>query len=177
MYNKSNLWYNILMNRLSISTIVLAFLLLIPSTFFLHRSPSVKPMHFSHEDIYWMAKNVYYEAGNQEGAGLLAVMHVTMNRVNDDRFPKTIKEVVTQKNGKVCQFSWYCMKKLPYDEKRFLQIYDYVKAVLPFLYVMNDVTKGAIYYHATYVKPYWAKVKQRTIKIGDHIFYREKIVL
>lgn len=164
------------MKKLSIFLIALAFLLMLPGAMLTGPKFSpVKPKQFTNEDIYWMAKNVYYEAGNQSGEGLLAVMQVTMNRVYDDRFPDTIKEVVTQKNKGGCQFSWYCMKKLPYDEKRFLEIYDYVKAVLPFLHAMNDLTHGAIYYHATYVKPYWAKVKLKTIKIGDHIFYKEKM--
>ena len=35
-----------------------------------------------------------------------------------------------------------------------------------------DFTDGALFYHATYVKPGWAKMKTRTAKIEDHIFYK-----
>ena len=35
-----------------------------------------------------------------------------------------------------------------------------------------DFTDGALFYHATYVKPAWAKMKTRTAKIEDHIFYK-----
>ena len=35
-----------------------------------------------------------------------------------------------------------------------------------------DITDGATHYHADYVKPAWAKVKTRTTRIGNHIFYR-----
>lgn len=37
-----------------------------------------------------------------------------------------------------------------------------------------DVTVGATHYHAIYVKPYWIKNMKRTVKIGNHIFYRSK---
>src|SRR5436190_373034 len=32
--------------------------------------------------------------------------------------------------------------------------------------------KGAVYFHATYIKPDWAPQKHRVAKIGRHIFYR-----
>jgi len=35
-----------------------------------------------------------------------------------------------------------------------------------------DITDGALFYHADYITPGWAKTKQRTIEIEDHIFYR-----
>ena len=37
-----------------------------------------------------------------------------------------------------------------------------------------DITDGALFYHADYVRPAWAKTKKRTIEIEDHIFYRLK---
>ena len=37
---------------------------------------------------------------------------------------------------------------------------------LPFI----DITDGALFYHADYVKPDWAKTK--TVEIQDHIFYK-----
>jgi spore germination cell wall hydrolase CwlJ-like protein len=35
-----------------------------------------------------------------------------------------------------------------------------------------DITDGALFYHADYVTPSWAKIKQKTTEIGDHIFYK-----
>ena len=32
--------------------------------------------------------------------------------------------------------------------------------------------EGALFYHADYVKPEWAKEKRRVARIGSHIFYR-----
>ena len=36
-----------------------------------------------------------------------------------------------------------------------------------------DVTEGT-HYHATYVRPAWARTKTRTTRIEKHIFYRWK---
>ena len=35
-----------------------------------------------------------------------------------------------------------------------------------------DITEGATHYHATYVRPAWAKTKTKTTRIDKHIFYR-----
>ena len=38
-----------------------------------------------------------------------------------------------------------------------------------------DITDGALFYHADYVTPAWAKTKIKTVEIQDHIFYRWEI--
>ena len=45
------------------------------------------------EEAICLADNVYHEARNQPTAGQMAVISVTVNRVNDPRFPSTICEV------------------------------------------------------------------------------------
>jgi N-acetylmuramoyl-L-alanine amidase len=129
---------------------------------------------YTSEDYLWMAKNVYFEAANQSPQGRLAVIFVTLNRLNDERWPKTIKEVVTQHNARGCQFSWYCDGKpdIPKDKQMFEEILEFVKDVLPNIDNMQDVTDGAVFYHAHYVRPPWARHKQRVAKIEDHIFYK-----
>ena len=134
-----------------------------------------------------LALNTYHEAKNQSLVGQIATAQVVMNRVEDNRFPNTICEVVKQGTTRPswedpekeypikhrCQFSWYCDGKddTPKNEKAwkkaqedaFLVIYDKIKL---------DVTEGATHYHATYVRPSWAKTKKRTTRIEKHIFYR-----
>lgn len=137
---------------------------------------------FTEEEITWLTKNVYFESRNQGIAGQLAVAMVTINRVLDSRFPNTIKEVVTQaytyRNGfpirHKCQFSWYCDGKS--DKIRDWESYNDIRRLVV-TYLQNrdiifDVTEGAVFYHADYVNPSWAKVKEKTIEIEDHIFYR-----
>ena len=134
-----------------------------------------------------LALNTYHEAKNQSLVGQIATAQVVMNRVEDKRFTNTICEVVKEAPTRPswedpnkeypikhrCQFSWYCDGKndTPKNEKAwrmaqdvaFLVIYDKIKL---------DVTEGATHYHATYVRPSWAKTKKRTTRIEKHIFYR-----
>jgi len=46
-----------------------------------------------------LAKNIYYEAGLESREGMIAVAQVTMNRTEDDKFPKTVCGVVNQKTA------------------------------------------------------------------------------
>ena len=45
-------------------------------------------------EAHCLAKNIYFEAGNQPLAGRIAVGQVTINRKNHGMFPHTICEVV-----------------------------------------------------------------------------------
>ena len=38
----------------------------------------------------------------------------------------------------------------------------------------NDPTKGALFYHTTGVKPYWAKTMKPVTRYANHIFYKGK---
>ena len=129
-----------------------------------------------------LALNTYHEAKNQSMVGQIAVAEVVMNRVADRRYPNTVCEVVKQgpkyKGSDVpvrhrCQFSWYCDGKsdMPKNEKAWKKAQDYAYLVL-YNRIAIDITEGATHYHATYVKPSWAKTKTRTTRIEKHIFYR-----
>lgn len=123
-----------------------------------------------------LAQNIYWESAYEPEDGKIAVAMVTMNRVQDSRFPKDICGVVKQKTFwqglTVCQFSWFCNAVTkPRDN------YAYEQSMETALYVyanydnLNDITHGAIYYHADYINPGW-KLK-KTTKIGRHIFYKD----
>tara|TARA_Y100000114_G_scaffold23974_1_gene19674 strand:+ start:108 stop:536 length:429 start_codon:yes stop_codon:yes gene_type:complete len=130
-----------------------------------------------------MAFNIYHEANNQSMLGQIAVGQVVMNRVEDSRFPDTVCEVVKQAvtyKGTdkpvlhKCQFSWYCDGKKDepnYDSKSWSNALKYAVVVLGGNITL-DFTEGATHYHATYVRPAWAKTKTRTTRIDRHIFYR-----
>ena len=130
-----------------------------------------------------MAFNIYHEANNQSMLGQIAVGQVVMNRVEDSRFPDTVCEVVKQAvtyKGTdkpvlhKCQFSWYCDGKKDepnYDSKSWSKALKYAVVVLGGDITL-DFTEGATHYHATYVRPAWAKTKTRTTRIDRHIFYR-----
>tara|TARA_A100001201_G_C3955011_1_gene160841 strand:- start:6 stop:434 length:429 start_codon:yes stop_codon:yes gene_type:complete len=130
-----------------------------------------------------MALNMYHEAKNQSMLGQLAVGQVVMNRVEDKRFPDNVCDVITEAvtyKGTdkpvlhKCQFSWYCdgQKDEPdFDSKEWWDAKEYASIVLSGT-IMLDVTEGATHYHATYVRPAWAKTKTKTTRIDRHIFYR-----
>ena len=130
-----------------------------------------------------MALNMYHEAKNQSMLGQLAVGQVVMNRVEDKRFPDNVCDVVTEAvtyKGTdkpvlhKCQFSWYCdgQKDEPdFDSKEWWDAKEYASIVFSGT-IMLDVTEGATHYHATYVRPAWAKTKTKTTRIDRHIFYR-----
>ena len=130
-----------------------------------------------------LALNTYHEAKNQSMIGQVATAQVVMNRVADSRYPNTVCEVVKQgpkyKGSDVpvrhkCQFSWFCDGKSDEpkkDSKEWFKAQDYARIVLSGRIAL-DVTEGATHYHATYVKPSWAKTKTRTTRIESHIFYR-----
>ena len=134
-----------------------------------------------------LALNTYHEAKNQSLVGQIATAQVVMNRVEDDRFPNTICEVVKQGPTRPswedpekeypikhrCQFSWYCDGKpdVPKNEKAWRKAQD-VAFLVYYNKIQLDVTEGATHYHATYVRPAWAKTKKRTTRIEKHIFYR-----
>ena len=140
-----------------------------------------------HPEHYCMALNIYYEARGSNLADKAAVSDVVLNRVNDNRYPNTVCEVVKQgkqkpswkdpnvmvmvRNG--CQFSWYCDGKPdnPQDEDRWFEAQMIAWGILEFE-KYRGITEGATHYHATYVSPKWAKDMQLVGRIGAHIFYR-----
>lgn len=119
-----------------------------------------------------LAENIYHEAGYEPEEGKIAVAMVTLNRLNDPRYPKDICSVVKQRTHSICQFSWFCMPvHLNKENKVYEQAMDVALRVYVNYEKMSDVTLGALYYHADYVNPRWKLVKTTTI--GRHIFYKE----
>lgn len=121
-----------------------------------------------------LAKNIYYEAGGESDKGKAAVAHVTLNRANSNLFPDSICAVVYQKNGGTCQFSWVCHRKASPRtlSERWEDSLAIAKKALAGHSV--DPTYGAMFFHAVYVQPGWSRTLKRTIRIGDHIFYRKR---
>jgi spore germination cell wall hydrolase CwlJ-like protein len=58
--------------------------------------------HHTDDDRIALACNIYWEARTESVEGMMAVVAVTMNRVNSPKFPDTVSEVVWQYK----QFSW-----------------------------------------------------------------------
>lgn len=131
------------------------------------------------KQVFCLAKNIYFEARNEPVQGLVAVAQVTLNRVDSDKFPNTVCEVVYQAvkvDGQIvrdkCQFSWYCDGKPDYirfSSEAWIRSMKIAEVVMRDEY--PDVVRGSLFYHADYVNPYWSKEKRLITKVGRHIFY------
>lgn len=124
-----------------------------------------------------LALNVYWEARGEPTSGQFAVAAVTINRADDPAFPRTICGVVRQGVGKgrnQCQFSWACDRRA--DHPRDGSAWDSARAVAFDALFANasDPTAGATYFHATRVRPSWARSMVKVGRIGRHVYYRER---
>lgn len=133
----------------------------------------------SHKDnsTYALACNIYKEARGEGLDGQLAIGFVTINRSQHEKFPESVRKVVYQHK----QFSWTIYKNGYKIRDR--EAWESSVAVSKFLmkirdkdslYRRLDNTKGSLYFHTTEVKPYWAKSFKKTVKIGNHQFYKTK---
>jgi spore germination cell wall hydrolase CwlJ-like protein len=129
-----------------------------------------------------LAMNIYHEARGDSVLGQKAVGFVTMNRVNDKRYPNTVCDVVydayVDSRGNPirnkCQFSWYCDGKsdTPRSKDSWRKAKEVATQVLYEYGNVQDFTEGSVMYHASYVNPYWAKSYERVVRIDTHIFYK-----
>ena len=134
------------------------------------------------EQHHCLALNLYHEARSDSQLGQMGVAFVTLNRVNDNRYPDTVCDVVYQArldaNGNPrrnqCQFSWYCDGKAddPTDLDMWGKIEEVAHKAMQNYGVVEDFTEGAVMYHASYVNPYWVSSYDKTVRIDTHIFYK-----
>ncbi|HEX4928132.1 MAG TPA: cell wall hydrolase [Burkholderiales bacterium] len=119
------------------------------------------------ESLACLARNVYFEARGEPLAGQYAVAEVTMNRRGWGPFRKSVCSVVYEPGA----FSWTGRRNLPAPAGEAWESAQRVAAAV-YRHQHTPTLRGARYYHATYVKPDWAKEKERIARIGRHIFYR-----
>jgi len=144
----------------------------------------------TYPEHYCMALNIYYEARGSNLADKAAGSDVVLNRVKDSRYPNTVCDVVYQGRQKpswkdpnkmvmvrnACQFSWYCDGKpdKPRNLKQYDGFFNFALMIVQGKIKLLDITDGALWYHADYVRPDWSYHKKVTTEIGDHIFYTIK---
>lgn len=130
-------------------------------------------------ELQCLAKNIYYEAKGEPKEGKIAVGLVTMNRVEDRRFPNTVCGVVNQRTRSVCQFSWRChnVRAPDMNSESWRESHRIAEALLTLPNIYNGLKQkynDAIYFHAVYVRPSWSRTKQRVAQVGAHLFYRDR---
>lgn len=134
----------------------------------LFMSPMAQPPLSTHSesDFRCMVATLYHEARGEGVMGIEAVASVIMNRAKQSR--KSVCSIVYERK----QFSWVYVTKDKRIKGNIMDILSITHKALSG--VLVDVTHGATFYHATYVKPSWAKHKVMTVQINKHIFYKEK---
>ncbi len=139
-------------------------------------------------EIECLAKNIYFEAGNQGTKGKFAVAFVTLNRAKSGMFPSNVCDVVYQAKytrskqdrskwvpiKNTCNFSWHCdpSKGEITEPKTWEDSFRVAYYLYFYRNTVYDITQGALFYHANYVKPSWGKTMEKTVVVQDHIFYK-----
>jgi len=116
--------------------------------------------------------DIYFESRGESKVGQEFVGWVTLNRVQNSDFPSEICRVVWQDS----QFSWTHDGKSdqPRDAAAWATAQTIALEVVQAYGVERDPTEGATYFHATSVRPSWAKKFERVVQIDNHIFYVDR---
>lgn len=135
------------------------------------RSSIIK--HVNHEAKNCLALVIYWEARGEGDQGMIAVGSVVLNRVKSPHFPNSVCAVAFE-GGETppCQFSWWCDGKSdrPRNHKQWETALNLADKLLS--NKMHDPTGGALFFHNTSVRSSFHSKRQRTARIGNHIFYR-----
>ena len=114
-----------------------------------------------------LARNVYYESRGEPLVGQYAVAEVTMNRVASSMFPESVCTVVYAHGA----FSWT-------NDESLIEPYGFewwrAQAVARSVHDSHasPYVSDALFYHAIYVSPQWARTRPQVALIGRHLFYR-----
>jgi spore germination cell wall hydrolase CwlJ-like protein len=125
-------------------------------------------------EIGCLALTIYHEARGESARGKLAVGHVVMNRTRSVLFPADVCAVVRQGGQQYhrCQFSWWCdgRSDRPKDQAALRESLWLAEEI--YYGCTPDPTAGALWYHATGVKPSWSRSFGPGKRIDRHVFYR-----
>ena len=113
---------------------------------------------------FCMATAVHLESRGESKLGQRAVAHVILNR--SIKYKKPVCDIVWQRG----QFAMRIPSKRTRDSKAYGNALKIAKIVING--ESKDPTKGALYFHANYVNPYWVPSFKHTVTIGNHLFYR-----
>ena len=120
-------------------------------------------------DLKCLAQAVYFEARGEPIEGQLAVAEVVINRARSGLYPDNYCDVVTQP----AQFSFVRRGRIPAADET-SAAWQRAEAVAEIAQqnLWQSKAADALYFHAAYVKPSWARQKVELAQIDTHIFYR-----
>jgi spore germination cell wall hydrolase CwlJ-like protein len=122
-----------------------------------------------------LAEAVYFEARGESYQGQVAVAQVVLNRVRNPAYPNTICGVVYQNRNwrNACQFSFACdlVPDRVTNASAWRQAQEIAREAAAGRKKIPEL-EAATHYHATYVRPRWARYMQKQKKVGLHVFYK-----
>ena len=123
-------------------------------------------------DLEHLAEAIYFEARSEPLACQIIVAQVILNRVHQERYPDTIKEVIHQRNNNnVCQYSYFCDGKPDRLVDSRAEIVAYQAASFALEQDAIDFSEGADHYYAhDIVIPYWSRAMKNSFVCGGHTF-------
>jgi spore germination cell wall hydrolase CwlJ-like protein len=123
--------------------------------------------------ITCLSRTIYWESMGETAASMEAVANVVMNRLEQEGFPKTICEVVTQgREQGACQFSWWCDGRMDdaEDEESYAIAKEIARNALN--RQLPDRTGGALYFHHGEATDDWTAEYMKTVEVGKFSFYK-----
>ena len=127
---------------------------------------SSQAQKLSKAQIECLSKAAYHEAKGESDKGMLAVIHTTLNRVKDNRFPKTVCGVVYQKS----QYSWTKYNPKVKEQEQYARAERLAKEVVAGKH--KDNTNGALYFVHVKINRNWLEKLTYTCTIGNHKFFK-----
>jgi spore germination cell wall hydrolase CwlJ-like protein len=128
------------------------------------------------QDQRCLAEAMYYEARGEGREGQEAIAEVVFHRMKSPGYPHSICGVVYQgaERGHGCQFSFACdgELQLPKSSGAWSRARLLAAKIMAGAVHLGDITGDAISFHASEIQPDWADTMERTIQIGNHVFYR-----
>ncbi len=118
-------------------------------------------INITNDDLLLLSKLVTGEARGESYEGQVAVAAVVINRVQDPRFPNTIKDVIYQKNA----FS------VVNDGSINMQPTESAyNAAIDALYGKDPTNKAVFFWNPDIATCKWIKTLNPYLKIGNHVF-------
>ena len=120
-------------------------------------------------DMKCLAQAVYFEARGEPLAGQLAVARVVINRATSGLYPPDYCAVGTQRS----QCSFVTGGRLPQADEA-SEAWRRARAIAQIAHqdLWQSEARDALYFHASYVNPSWARRKTQLARIDTHVFYR-----
>lgn len=124
------------------------------------------------DELDVLQRIVEAEAGNEDEDGKLLVANVVLNRVDSDRFPETVTEVVFQQSKGVSQFSPVASGRI-YS----VEVSEETVAAVERALSGEDISQGALFFaarkYASSSKMKWFDEKLTFLfRHGGHEFYK-----